>query len=622
MSSTICFLAISRVNANPQVGNLDLTPGLNLLGVPVDPVQTPLLADLLTHLGSQDQIKEIRRFNRNTGSFESCGYNPGGNPVGFGCNAPVIPGEGWLIHIDSGFTLLSPSTCDCPELILRDGLNLVALYCVAAGTTSYTLVQNLGGASKVSAVQTLDLNTGRWLTTTFEAGLPAGENFAITPGYAYIVYMHEQVVITPPKADAGADQDVLVGSTVQFQGSSTVGGSVEYFWSLRSVPTGSTVALSDATVVNPSLQVDKPGSYIVQLIVRDQLFASLPDTVVITVRSPRVTGAVNALLTHQNTSTGLIHSFPSSPIPNHSFTYDNAIVAMAFLSAGEIAAAEKLLDAYLMRIPNVNGGFLHVYSAQDASNIGGFLRTGHNSPLLQAMNLYFSRTGDPKYNELARQIATFIVNRQDSTDGGVVIDDDGGSTTKSTENNLTALSALQTINSVQKLDDPFLVNAANDIRTFLENEMWDSTANCFFTGKEGASINRSFVTDTQAFGAMVLGSSFSNGVLLAQGETEVTRQLDGGIVVTGFDLNTDRDTIWTEGTLHQALGFLIRGDTANAEFYTTEIEKLFLPSGQLPQATNQGTTGFGELFQTWAAAAPTAWYILVSHDDNVLGAVQ
>jgi hypothetical protein len=89
--------------------------------------------------------------------------------------------------------------------------------------------------------------------------------------------------------------------------------------------------------------------------------------------------------------------------------------------------------------------------------------------------------------------------------------------------------------------------------------------------------------------------------------------------VTGFDLNTDRDTVWTEGTLQQALAFWLAGDNTRFGFYRTESEKLLQPSGAFWAASNRGTTGFGEFFERWQAVAPTAWYILVSHQDNVLG---
>ena len=36
------------------------------------------------------------------------------------------------------------------------------------------------------------------------------------------------------------------------------------------------------------------------------------------------------------------------------------------------------------------------------------------------------------------------------------------------------------------------------------------------------------------------------------------------------------------------------------------------PSGAFWQASNTGTTGFGESFQRWQAAAPIAWYVFLA----------
>src|SRR5207244_3603883 len=75
-----------------------------------------------------------------------------------------------------------------------------------------------------------------------------------------------------PVANAGRDQSIVVGHTVQLNGSASTdvdGDQLSYHWSLLSVPAGSSATLSDAAAVNPTFFADQLGDYIVQLIVND-----------------------------------------------------------------------------------------------------------------------------------------------------------------------------------------------------------------------------------------------------------------------------------------------------------------------------------------------------------------
>ena len=87
-----------------------------------------------------------------------------------------------------------------------------------------------------------------------------------------------------PVADAGADQAASFGDTVTLNGSGSSdvdNDPLTYSWSLTSVPAGSLAALSDATLVNPTFDIDVSGDYVVQLIANDGTLNSAPDTVTI-----------------------------------------------------------------------------------------------------------------------------------------------------------------------------------------------------------------------------------------------------------------------------------------------------------------------------------------------------
>ncbi len=91
-----------------------------------------------------------------------------------------------------------------------------------------------------------------------------------------------------PTANAGADQNVEEGATVQLDGSgsSTADGEItKYIWSFSSKPAGSTATFSDVSAVNPTFTADTEGEYKIRLQVFDdnQDFDGGNDEVIITV---------------------------------------------------------------------------------------------------------------------------------------------------------------------------------------------------------------------------------------------------------------------------------------------------------------------------------------------------
>ena len=82
-------------------------------------------------------------------------------------------------------------------------------------------------------------------------------------------------------ANAGPDQTVVVGQTVQLDGSGSSdadGDLLTFRWALTTRPAGSQATLANATV-NPTFVADVLGTYVAQLIVNDGTFDSLPETV-------------------------------------------------------------------------------------------------------------------------------------------------------------------------------------------------------------------------------------------------------------------------------------------------------------------------------------------------------
>jgi len=114
-------------------GQVELLPGLNLVGIPLDPAQTPTVASLLLlRLGDSTTITAVWRLDPASGLLQRCGYDAGGQPTGEGCAASVSPSEGWLVEAHQTVTLPYTVNQPCPGVTLQPGLNLVAFPCATA----------------------------------------------------------------------------------------------------------------------------------------------------------------------------------------------------------------------------------------------------------------------------------------------------------------------------------------------------------------------------------------------------------------------------------------------------------------------------------------------------------
>jgi hypothetical protein len=90
---------------------------------------------------------------------------------------------------------------------------------------------------------------------------------------------------TPPVANAGPDQEVTEGDTVQLDSSAASdadGDALSFMWSFTSVPSGSSASISDPFLPAPTFVTDEDGLYVVQLIVNDGALDSAPDTMTVT----------------------------------------------------------------------------------------------------------------------------------------------------------------------------------------------------------------------------------------------------------------------------------------------------------------------------------------------------
>jgi hypothetical protein len=175
------------------------------------------------------------------------------------------------------------------------------------------------------------------------------------------------VAPTPPVANAGPDQTVMIGQTVTLDGSGSTdadGDPLQYRWSFVVRPTGSHATLSNPTLVHPTFVADRPGTYIVQLIVNDGKVNSVPDTVTITTSNTLPvanagldqTIAVGATVTLDGSQSSDVDgdpllftwSFTQVPSGSHATLSDPAAVHPAFVADKEGTYVVQLI---------VNDGF-------------------------------------------------------------------------------------------------------------------------------------------------------------------------------------------------------------------------------------------------------------------------
>ncbi len=105
----------------------------------------------------------------------------------------------------------------------------------------------------------------------------------------------------PPVADAGDDQAVLIGQTVQLDGSGSseadgnpLPPSATFRWSFTSRPLYSLATLANPNSPSPTFGADVLGDYVVQLIVNNGIVDSPADTVTITTTGYYIGGSIDS----------------------------------------------------------------------------------------------------------------------------------------------------------------------------------------------------------------------------------------------------------------------------------------------------------------------------------------
>jgi RHS repeat-associated protein len=245
----------------------------------------------------------------------------------------------------------------------------------------------------VPAGSTAALSDSTIVNPTFTADLPGIYVAELIVDDGTVPSTSDSVTITAtntaPVANAGPDQQLLAGVTVQLDGSASSDAenhTLSFAWSLTTVPAGSTATLSNPGIANPTFVADLPGSYVAQLIVNDGFAPSTPDTVTITANTAPVADAGPDRQVIAGTIVQLDGS-ASSDAENQPLSYAWSLTTVPAGSTAVLSNAAIVNPTFVADLPGtyvaqliVNDGFDP--SAPDSATITAFPVGTNLAPVL------------------------------------------------------------------------------------------------------------------------------------------------------------------------------------------------------------------------------------------------
>ncbi len=174
-----------------------------------------------------------------------------------------------------------------------------------------------------------------------------------------------------PVADAGADQSGTVNTVIHLDGSTSSdvdGNALTYQWSFSSKPTTSTATLTNATTVTPQFTIDKPGTYVVQLIVNDGTVASAPDTVTISTVNSKPVANAGADQSGTVGTTLTLDGSGSSDVDGDALTYQWALTTKPANSTATLSDPTAVNPTFVLDKPGTYTAQLIVHDGTIASD--------------------------------------------------------------------------------------------------------------------------------------------------------------------------------------------------------------------------------------------------------------
>lgn len=338
-------------------------------------------------------------------------------------------------------------------------------------------------------------------------------------------------------------------------------------------------------------------------------------------------------------------------VQNAAFSYDNALVAMALLSAGREAEAARLLDSFVYAVAHDRyrpGRVRNAYAAGDITAFPGWdgaarlpgwydgadgqwyedrYQTGSNvgntAYVALALLQYDALYGSETYLNTASALMDWVIDSCSDGNPGFTGGYDGWPeggtgttypfTYKSIEHNIDAYAAFRQLYA--RTGETRYQAAAESARRLID-AMYDSERQLFYTGTLDDGVTPStdnLVLDAQVWACLALGEAFGPYEASLELVADM-RTPEGGYPFCAANANGGW---WAEGTAYTALMYRLRGEDDRALSALKALESIQLESGLFPAATVENlSTGF-DLFDgsPWLYGmaphiAPTAWFVM------------
>ena len=366
--------------------------------------------------------------------------------------------------------------------------------------------------------------------------------------------------------------------------------------------------------------------------------------------SPSLEEGLYAFLAQQqDPATGLLEGFVRHPdLPPDflaflgalpSFTYDNALAALAWLARGEpddLDRATRVLDA-LLALQRGDGALPDSANAVTGAPLAASTGTGNQAWAILAFLGAWEVIGQERWLLAAERVAAFLLDpAQELANpagfGGLRLAP--GVTGVSTENNLDVYAAFVRLadalpTSAGRLTAAEVREAGHGARILCESQ-FDPVTGAMFAGTDGTGVTtfRGVVPlDTQSWSVLALGrSKWDRSYAWARREVpEGLWITEGACAGAGRELAIEgppfsdafTGDVWTEGLAQMRLAARALGDDDTDARAAAALEDL---QRAAPNADGQGLvatcseveTGFASSYFNALAVAPTAWAAMAS----------
>jgi RHS repeat-associated protein len=308
------------------------------------------------------------------------------------------PREDHVLAKSSGSVFWSPGVVN---EILQPGETKVIVLLLSstiklAGATLWVVPELQHFVKSLEPASFAKLEAGTTYTVSIKLSIP----FKIQPG-SYDGTMHLRVgsktypevlklnlhVIAPPNtqpvANAGPDQTVSVAQTVQLDGSKSSdldGDALTFHWSFASVPSGSGAALSNGDSMTPTFFVDRPGTYVVELIVNDGKSDSAPHQVTISTENSKPVANAGPNQTVRVTDTASLDGSGSTDVDGDQLSFEWSFKVIPSQSQTFLENPNTFNPTFLVDVPGSYTVQLVVNDGEANSDPGTVVITTDNSP--------------------------------------------------------------------------------------------------------------------------------------------------------------------------------------------------------------------------------------------------